>query len=60
MTYPNVVPAELIGKFDTILEAAAALYAWNKEHRGPGRPKTRNLRGVNVQDLGKMIKPKNV
>lgn len=49
------IPAELIGKFETLADAAAALSAWEKEHRRPGRPHTKN-KGVQLGTLKKMIK----
>ena len=50
------VPAELIGQFENIHEAAKAFSAWKEQHRGPGRPKTKD-KGVRLDTLKKMIKP---
>lgn len=52
---PEFVPADLIGKFETISEAAKALLNWEKENRGPGRPRTRDC-GVKLGTLKKMLK----
>ncbi len=52
---PDFIPAELIGKFETITEAANALLTWKKENRGPGRPRTLDS-GVKLSILKKLLK----
>lgn len=51
----DYVPIELLGKFDSLVEAAAALSKWKRENRGPGRPRTRDC-GVSTKTLKKMLK----
>jgi hypothetical protein len=52
---PEYIPAQLIGQFDNISDAARAYSAWKEQHRRPGRPKTRD-KGVRLSTLQKMVK----
>jgi|688.fasta_scaffold2372130_1 hypothetical protein len=54
VTTEKHIPAQLIGKFDNIIEAAKGLEQWEKENRGPGRPK--NKGGITLGALRLMVK----
>ena len=57
MKKQQLVPAELIGKFDSLREASQGFAQWQKENRRPGRPRTRDT-GVTLGTLRQMVKGK--
>ena len=57
MKKEQLVPAELIGKFDSLIEASQGFAQWQKENRRPGRPHTRDT-GISLGTLRQMVKGK--
>jgi hypothetical protein len=52
----TAAPAELINKFNTISEAAAAYAVWQKENLPVGRPKQNDVPAVQLGTLRQMVK----
>lgn len=49
------IPQHLLGKFDSISEAANAYSEWKSKNKSVGRPKTSD-KGILLGDLKKMLK----
>lgn len=49
------IPKHLLGRFQTLSEAAKAYSEWKRQNKPVGRPKTRD-NGVYLGDLKKMLK----